>query len=279
LSSEPLRLTNDYATGREHGGMAEGPNPLALPVLPAAISRPSRAIAPANRRLRRAVWVGIGLLHVLLVVLLDRAMQFDAGPSRTFVADDAVTIRWIEDPPPAVPIEPPAVEETTPRPVTVAPRAPVAAPAPEMTATAAPDGSTTAPVAEIDTTRLFNPDGSVRMSTSVIEAARTPERRAGFQPPQTVGLAPIRSPIPYKPSRLDPVWVPDGENLTSELFRKATVAKEVKTPWGTRWRCVWVLVIAGCGGLPPPAAKNPPPAPWETYLPHPNPRPDSEDEF
>lgn len=117
----------------------------------------------------------------------------------------------------------------------------------------------------MNTRQLFNDDGSPRLSKAAIDASQTPATAPDFAPPQPQAIAPIRSPIPYKPTRLDDYWVPSNETLGAEARRRVTVEKAFKTPWGTTWRCAWFLTIGGCGDVPPPAMKNPPKAPWETY--------------
>lgn len=248
-------------------------------------------------RIRRGLFLALALLHVAGILWLDRAMRLrprvPAAP--VVVEDTGVVIRFLPDaavpapapepaesapaaapaladPPRAAPINTPPAAVLSANPFVTAPPGIPATPAP-----AADAGPIRAPGTTIDTSRLFEPDGSPRLSEEVVEAAAAkpvPEYIARTAP----GLAPIRSPIPYKPTRFDEVWVPDGESLGQELVRKATPEKEFKTPWGTRWRCKWVLVIAVCGDVPPPAAKNAPKAPWETYEPEPE-DPEREIEF
>jgi hypothetical protein len=242
-------------------------------------------------RIRRALLLALALLHVAGVLWLDRAMRLRPQVVRVpaVVEDGGVVIRFLPDEtiaPEASAISPalppvvadptaPSVPDRTATKVRVSPTVasgpttePIDAAATASPTTAPPATDAAGPSTAIDTARLFEPDGSPRLSDTVVEAASAkaaPDYIARRDP----GLAPIRSPVPYKPTRFDDAWVPDGESLGQELVRKATPEKEFKTPWGTRWRCKWVLVIAVCGDVPPPAAKNAPKAPWETYEPEP----------
>lgn len=268
--------------------MPDGLQPLLLPQLPERVRRPQRSSADGDARLRRRIVGAVLLAHVLLGVMLDRAMQIRAT-APVAVVDDGVLIRWID----AEPVEEVPAVELSPASMSADPAAvPASAPVlsqPTITATpartavpmAAPraiDGTSIAPAAPIDTARLFNPDGSVRMSTQVVDAAKPAPAQPEFDTPSLQKLAPLRSPIPYRRTQFDAVWVPDGENLPDEIFRNVTVEKEIETPWGTRWRCVWILIIGACADVPPPLIRNAPRAAWETYQPEPE-DPDREIDF
>lgn len=241
------------------------PDGLALPLLPDVVRRPSREAAPIDPRLRWRIGAGIVVGHLVLLLLVDASLRPRfAVPQRV---DAGVQIRWIDITLPALPAPAPdaaaVVPDATPPPdaATIGPAdaasAPAVSRAAETLAAEVDDG--------VDTARLFDPDGQLRLSAAVVDAAAQGPA-PGFAPPAREGLAPIRSPIPYRKTRFDDDWVPDGETLGDELMRKVTLEKEIKTPWGTRWRCAIVLVFAACGDVPPPAMKNPPKMPWETYV-------------
>ncbi len=244
-----------------------------LPQLPPHIARPSRELAPVDVVRRRWIVLALVLLHLLGAVLVDRAMQLQALP-QSAARDESIEVVFF-DPPASAPV---VLADTLPLPL-----APAAAPAPtpavvarapppaqppsllpaQPQTLAAPSAAPAA--AQLDTLRLFNDDGSPRLSKAVIDAAQPVVTAPDFAAPQPQAIAPIRSPIPYKPTRLDEYWVPSNETLGAQALRRVIVEKEFKTPWGTTWRCAWILIIGGCGDVPPAAMKNPPKAPWETY--------------
>ena len=203
--------------------MPDGLPPLVLPQLPRHVRRPQRSSSGFDPRLRRRALLAVLLAHVLLGVLLDRAMRVrEAAPK--VVADDAVLIRWIASEPlpedrvdesltaMQASLETPVAKPTvqSPRPVAQAATARVSVP---MAAPLAVDGTSTAPPAEIDTARLFNPDGSVRMSTQVVDAAKPALAAPEFETPRMQAFAAPPAPVPYRRTQFDAVWVPDGENL------------------------------------------------------------------
>jgi hypothetical protein len=54
-------------------------------------------------------------------------------------------------------------------------------------------------------------------------------------------------PMVYEPTAFEEIWKPDQESLMGEFFRRSTVTKTFKTPWGTKVTCSWVLIVGGCG--------------------------------
>jgi hypothetical protein len=269
-------LTRGFGGGAQHRAMPDG---LALPLLPEVVRRPARGPAPVDPRLRWRIVAGIGVGHLVLLLLVDGALGPRDVPARVGDADAGVVIRWIDITPPAVPAPAPPTGMAVPSPAA----APVRAPAtvPQSAGASGPDapasavGSTAAAPAvatddALDTARLFDPNGRLHLSREVVDAAAaTPQ--PGFAAPPRAELPPIRSPVPYRPTRFDAAWVPDGETLGDELMRKVALEREFKTPWGTRWRCAIVLVFAACGDVPPAPMKNPPKMPWETYIETPEP--------
>lgn len=251
--------------------MPDGLPPLAYPALPASVARPSREAEPVDRRRVAAVVLLLGLLHLVGALLVDAAMRLRPGLARLLDAP-GVEVRLIHSVqslstnPPA-----PAIAASS------AERAAAAAgkgsavgtraPAPDPVVIDVPD--TQGPTGSLDTASLFDPDGSPRLSPAVIDAAGPAVATLDFAPPKAPGLAPLRSPLPYKPTRFEAYWVPVDETLGDEWMRRLTMEKTFKTPWGTRWRCTSVLFFTACGDVPPAPMKNRPTMPWETYDPPP----------
>ena len=73
--------------------------------------------------------------------------------------------------------------------------------------------------------RLVNPDGSLRLSKEVLDAADA-KHPPGFQPKDTSPseLMVHKSPVEYRSTRFDKYWVPDKETLGQELARKYPIA-------------------------------------------------------
>ncbi len=274
-------LTPRYALWLQHPAMPDGLPPLTLPHLPFEIARPSRDPAPVDIVRLRWVLSVLLLLHILGAVLVDRAMQLQALPPAA-APQESIEIVFLDAaataPAAVADAEPPATPPVVatldaPAPVALPIRQALSRPQPPsppnamrapVQPLAAPSAASPAPVV-LDSLQLFNDDGSPRLSKQAIEAAQPLVAAPGFAPPKPQALAPIRSPIPYKPTRFDEYWVPSNESLGAEVMRRVIVEKEFRTPWGTRWRCAWIIILGGCGDVPPPAMKNPPKAPWETY--------------
>jgi hypothetical protein len=252
--------------------MPDGLPPLAYPALPAIVARPSRETGPVDRRRVAAVLLLLGLLHVIGALLVDAAMRLRPALARLLDAP-GVAVRLI-DPVQSLPANPPAPAIAARQPDRAAEAAGVGSsvdprgPAPEPVVIDMPGAQ--APTGSLDTARLFDPDGSPRLSPAVIDAAGPAVATPDFAPPKTPGLAPLRSPLPYKPTRFEAYWVPVDETLGDEWMRRLTMEKEFKTPWGTRWRCTTVLLFGACSDVPPAPMKNRPTMPWETYDPPPS---------
>ncbi|MBP6691153.1 MAG: hypothetical protein KA911_09020 [Xanthomonadales bacterium] len=173
---------------------------------------------------------------------------------------------------PLVPMPPETVREV------VVPAAPLAVPSPPPPA--APtvvDEPTDALAARFippeepppATLQLFNTDGSIRMSQDVVDASNIPAPRPGFRSPlmDAAKAKPKPPPITYDPTVFARYWAPEGETAVQSAFRRATVSRKFKTPWGSTIQCTWVLVIGGCGwGIAPAPLEKPPPRPGEVYV-------------
>lgn len=258
--------------------------PLALRLDPRVA--PTRA-AVAGSHSRRGVQAGVVLLHGALLLALIEAMALRNGPPVRALPVAEVAPLVIEfdltDPVPAMsqpPVAPTreagpsrdaaaaaAVPEVTLP--AAAPTAPVPRPSVSMHAPASPQPSS--PAMTLDTSRLFDAEGRPRLSQSVLDAAaRAVEapapawRERVFEPsPQ---FRPRRSTVPYAPTRFDRVWVADRETLGQELLRRSIVSRDVKTPWGTVWKCggsLFLPLMVGCADVPPRPLERPPAGPGE----------------
>jgi hypothetical protein len=94
---------------------------------------------------------------------------------------------------------------------------------------------------------LFDTDGSLRVPEGVLDAG--PEPVASYIPvPRDAAPWEQRiDPMVYEPTAFEEIWKPDQESLMGEFFRRSTVTKTFKTPWGTKVTCSWVLIVGGCG--------------------------------
>lgn len=246
------------------------PDGLALPLLPDAVRRPARTPATIDPRLRWHIAVAVAAGHLALLLLVDAALR-PRLPLRPPAAP-GLTIRWIDivlpEASPAPRADPTSVERASDG------RRPVEATVDAARAAAAPDRATatgaSAATATPDTRRLFGPDGRPSLSREVVDASGA-KAKPDFAPPTREELPPILSPLPYRETRFDKDWAPDGETLGEELVRKLSRETEVRTPWGTRWRCKVVIVGVACGDVPPAPMKNRPKMPWETYIEEPEP--------
>lgn len=257
--------------------MPDGLPPLTLPQLPLEIARPSRAPGPVDVVPRRWVLSALVLLHILGAMLVDRAMQLQPLPLAAAL-QESIEIVFFDAParlpaalesaqPPATPpvVEPPVTSAVAAQRIPLPQLQPLPNALREPAQPLAAPGAAPPAPAALDSSRLFNDDGSPRLSKQAIDAAQPLVAAPDFAPPKPQAIAPIRSPIPYKPTRFDEYWVPSNEPLGAEIMRRVILEKEFKTPWGTRWRCAYIIILGGCGDVPPPAMKNPPKAPWETY--------------
>lgn len=173
------------------------------------------SVVPQRRRGAIAVVV---VLHLLLALALKSGMQVRWDEPSHEAAP--LVIRFDEPSPasppdPALAVAPPA---TAPPPAAVAP-ATARAPADATRVPAAP-----APAAPPRTSlRLFEPDGTLRLSREVVEAAEpapgpVPEYRERKR--ETDVWRAGRPAVAYQPTRFERHWKPDRENLAQELVRK-----------------------------------------------------------
>jgi hypothetical protein len=193
--------------------MPDGPPPLALPELPATVARPLRRGATEDPWRARAAWLVLAA-HVAGLLAVDRALRLRDGPPPAPVPgrETVVEIRFLPpDPVAPAPAPAPAIATT---PASTAPRA-----APDRRPTAPPpqrdDGMAArflpaTPEPSIDTRRLFDPNGAVRLPEGLVErdapAARDP-------------LAAPASPLPFERTRFDRAWRPNGETLAQQAVR------------------------------------------------------------
>ena len=213
--------------------------------------------APVARR-RTAIAVVV-VLHLALLLALRAGMRvrFDVRPpdARAFVVRFDLDTGQPDDP---------VLELAPPRsPSAVAPppqRAPRAARNDGVVARAT---STQRPSTSL---RLFEPDGSLRLSREVVEAAApapAPEPEYRERPPLRKIWRADRPAIVHAPTRLERYWKPDRENLAQELVRKYPVLGIVLQNPGGKDRCPPRSLDPDCEGEVDPAfAEDPYPDEW-----------------
>lgn len=209
-------LTRHYGAAGEHRAMDDGHAPLQRPELPTTIVRPdrrARSIDPWRARAAGLVLVA----HAIGLVAVDRALDLRL-PGRTTAApaETTVEIRFLPpDPvPPLASIEPPPVDNT---PAPARPPArnarpqPPTAPPPQREDGLAAQFLPATPEPSIETRRLFDPNGTVRLPEGFVDRSAPPPRDP---------MAPPSSPIPVDRTRFDAAWKPDGESLVEEISRE-----------------------------------------------------------
>lgn len=240
------------------------------------------APAPHQRRVLLAVL----LAHLVLVLVVRDAMFVDVPAPVAAPKEQVLEVVFGT---PADPTRAMSALETLPLPQTepvrevvvpVRAREPLVAPPPsrvqaapvvrvEPTVAPTDDSAMSArfiepePPKETTPLRLFNSDGSVHVSTEMLEAIDS-KPQPGYSPPAVKQPELMRheSPVSYTPTRFDRYWAPPNETILQEFFRKSTVEKKFKTPWGTTVQCAWMLFMGGCGwGAGPTPLKNPPKGP------------------
>lgn len=222
-------------------------------------ARRERRVEPPPTARRRVAIATVAVLHVLLLLALRAGMQPDFGaPARD---EMPLVVRFDEETPaaredPALAIAPPAGAAPPPR---EKPRV-RGATTPDRTPALPSD----APVRDAAPTslRLFEPDGSLRLSDEVVEAAREPaapapqyrerERRTHVwraERPRIAGTP---------PTRFERRWKPDGENLAEELVRKVPLLGLILQNPSGRDRCPPRSIDPDCEGAVQPAFPDDP---------------------
>ena len=196
--------------------MDDGSPPLRLPDLPAVVARPERRARDAAPWRGRAAALVL-VAHAIGFVAVDRALELRQPPRPTVAPlEQAVEIRFLPPDPvvPATPAPPPA-EDSMPSPARrsarVAPPQPPTAPAPQRDDGMAAQFLPATPEPSIETRRLFDPNGAVRLPEGFVD--RSP-------PPPRDPMAPPTSPVPYERTRFDAAWKPDGETLAQQAVRQ-----------------------------------------------------------
>lgn len=193
--------------------MPDGLAPLRLPELPTHVARPSRDGGGPDPWRRRAAWLVLAA-HAVGVVVVDQALRLRDAPRVAPPAETVVEIRFL--PPDPVEATPVASNPVVEAPATTRP----AAPRTRQPPTAAPprrdDGMAArflpaTPEPSIETRRLFDPDGRVRLPDGLAD---------GSPPPARDPMAPPASPLPIERTRFDRAWRPDGETLGQEAVRR-----------------------------------------------------------
>lgn len=202
----------------------------------------------AERRQRTAALLFVIVLHLLLAIAAYRAVRphpSDAAPP--LGAQTIMHLRLIDTPAAtsAVPLPVPAAIATPALPAAASARTAM----PAAPAAVAPPASALAPPAAVGGGPALpgwvERDGSVRLPDAVA-APRTfsnrPLREADAPNPLV-----HRDVLPYTPTRLEGVWAPRDETLGGEVLRRGTAEGKVNLPQGYQVRCVWMLIIGGCG--------------------------------
>lgn len=178
---------------------------------------------------RRVAIVTVAAIHLLLLAALRSAMVEKPYLPPARVDESVIVVTFVEEvetPLPEVPeIDPPPVSAN---PSDAKPELP-AEPRERMTArfveSATPDVARPPPPDTTDAIRLVKPDGSLRLSQEVLDAADA-KPAPGFRGKDTTqpDLMVHKSPVEYRSTRFDRYWVPDKETLGQELARKYPVA-------------------------------------------------------
>jgi hypothetical protein len=190
---------------------------------------------PEDPRRRRAILALIALLHIALRLALRYAMDRTPEPFATTPEADTVLEVTFADPVPPMadavlaPEEPVATVDTARGQPDVRPPPRVERPAEPREAAmsarfieAEPTPSPTPTPAPI---RLFNRDGSLRLSQDVIDAADA-KPEPGYRAPkrEMPEFMKHKRAISDERTRFEKYWVPDGENLGQQIVRKYPLA-------------------------------------------------------
>jgi hypothetical protein len=112
---------------------------------------------------------------------------------------------------------------------------------------------------------LYGPEGQIRLPPGSSSKA-TPA--PAYSTPGIKGsqIYSGKSPVPYKPTRFNKDWAPVNESLGAKTVGRAfdkavdatTVQKAFHTQGGRQVQCVVspLILLLGCGSVPPPAPKN-----------------------
>lgn len=189
--------------------------------------RPRFEDAGEDPRRRRIAWALIALAHLLLLLALGYAMRPEPAPLAES-RESVLEVTFADPEPPMTPLaaapeEPVATVDTTrATPVPHATPPPAAAPAPREQAMEVTWGEAEPEPPPI---KLFNSDGSVRLSQDVLDAAG--ERPApDFRAPvaEEPEFMKHKRAISDERTRFEKYWVPDGENLGQKIVRKVPLA-------------------------------------------------------
>lgn len=190
--------------------MDDGFAPLRLPELPAVIARPPRrARAPEPWRTRAAILVLIA--HGLGFVAVDRALDLRLPPAPAPAAEDTVVeIRFLPPDPVPTANDASAAPTQASGPARIAPPPRPTAPPPQREDGLSAQFLPATPEPSIDTRRLFDPNGALRLPEGLVD--REPP---GPRDP----MAPPVSPVPFERTRFDAAWRLDGETLAQQAVR------------------------------------------------------------
>jgi hypothetical protein len=153
------------------------------------------------------------LAHVMGVVVVDRSLGLrERPPVASAPVETVFEVRFVPPEPGAVPAPAEsAALVTAPSPATAVVRPqPPTAPPPQRDDGVAVEFLPATPEPSIDTRRLFDPNGAVRLPDGFVDR----EAPAPRDP-----MAPPTSPVAFERTRFDAAWEPDGETLAQQAVR------------------------------------------------------------
>jgi hypothetical protein len=222
---------------------------IAVDAMDAAWAEAGRVARPARTRAFSPIALLIVVLvHAFLAWFAHRAMQL--REAARWERDSAIEVRFIE-PEPRVAV--PEVVPAVPAPPVSANTADPIAPSPPPRA----DNAMSARFIEADEPappppiKLFNSDGSLRLSQDIVDGQRPPEPQYRPRNTEPAPLMAHESPLPYESTRFNRAWVPDGENLGQKIIRKFPLAALV-LGGELMPKCKVYSIAKGCEDQPQP---------------------------
>ncbi len=199
---------------------------IAVDAMDAAWAEAGRAARTEHARaFSPVVLLIVVLMHALLAWFAHRAMQL--REAARLERESAIEVRFIEPepvdaPPTSVPEASAPAISSAPQAADIAPM--IATPAPADTAMSARFIEPDEPAPPPPAMKLFNSDGSLRLSQELIDGPRPVEPDYKPRDTRPSPLMAHESPLPYESTRFNRAWVPDGENLGQKIIRKFPLA-------------------------------------------------------
>src|SRR5688572_5704552 len=174
---------------------------------------------------RRVAIVTVAAIHLLLLAALRSAMVQKPYVPPPRVDEAVMVVTFVDDPVETVPDVPPVAAPDSVAPPPAPSRDSTPRTAARFIESTTPDVAKPPPPDTNDAIRLVKPDGSLRLSQDVLNAANA-RPAPGFQPKDTTqpDFMAHDSPVEYRSTRFDKYWVPDKETLGQELARKYPIA-------------------------------------------------------